>query len=88
VNEGLGVALIVGGAVVILAVAFLLRTRLPGRVVFALAAAAGVAIGAGALLVQSQVSPVEWAVTLAALALLGPAHVRIMFGPLGRRQPA
>jgi 4-hydroxybenzoate polyprenyltransferase len=86
VNETAGVALIVAGGVLALAVAFLLRRRLPGRAVFGLGAAASLAIGTGALLVQSHVSAVEWTVTLVAMSLLGPAHIRIVMGPFGRRR--
>jgi hypothetical protein len=83
VNHSVGIGLIVAGGLLALAVAFLLRTRLPGRAVFALGAAAGVAIGTGALLVQSHVSVAEWTLTLAAMFLLGPAHIRIVMGPFG-----
>jgi len=83
VSDGVGVGLIVAGGLLALAVAFLLRTRLPGRAVFALGAAAGVAIGTGALLVQSHVSVAEWTLTLAAMFLLGPGHIRIVMGPFG-----
>jgi hypothetical protein len=84
VNTTVGIALIVAGGMVVLAVAFVLRQRLPGRAVFGLAAAASLAIGTGALLVQSHVSAAEWTLTLGALFLLGPAHIRIVMGPFGR----
>lgn len=83
-NGGLGIALLVAGGLLALAVAFLLRRRLPGRAVFALAATASLALGTGALLVQRHVSAAEWTLTLAALSLLGPAHIRIVMGPFGR----
>jgi len=90
VNVALGIALLIGGSALVLAVAFLLRQRLPGRAVFALAAAAGLGLGAGALLVQDGVSPAEWTVTLVALFLLSPAHIRVVMGPFGppRTAPA
>ena len=83
-SAGLGVALIVAGSMLVLAVAFVLRVRLPGRAVFALAAAASLALGAGALVVQSHVSAAEWILTLVAMFLLGPAHIRVVMGPFGR----
>ncbi|MDP9340983.1 MAG: hypothetical protein M3Q23_02505 [Actinomycetota bacterium] len=89
-SDGTGVALIAAGGLLVLAVAFVLRRRLPGRAVFGLAAAASLAIGAGSLLVQSNVSAAEWALTLAAMFLLGPAHIRVVMGPFGppRHRPA
>ena len=83
-NEGLGTVLVVAGGLLALAVAFPLRRRLPGRAVFALAVTASLALGAGALLVQRHVSAAEWTLTLAAMFLLGPAHIRVVMGPFGR----
>jgi len=88
VSAGLGVALIVAGGLLVLAVAFVLRVRLRGRAVFALAAAASLAIAAGELVVQSHVSAAEWTLTLVAMFLLGPAHIRIVMGPFGRPRSA
>jgi hypothetical protein len=90
VNTGLGIALIVGAVIVLLAVGFVLRERLPRVVGIAIATAAGAGIGAGALLVQDQASAADWAVVVPVIAFLAPAHVRIVLGPFGRsgRLPA
>jgi hypothetical protein len=83
-NEwALGVALIVGAAALALSAAFFLRTRLPGAVVTGVLAAAGVGLGAGALLVQDDPSAVDWWATLMGLAVLVPFHARVVLGPLG-----
>jgi hypothetical protein len=82
-HDGVGIALIVGGAVVALATAFLLRTRAPGAVVAAVLAACGVALGVGASLVQDHVSTTNWVLTIALLAFLVPAHVRVVLGRFG-----
>ena len=85
-NEGTAVALIVVGGLGVLATAFVLRTRLPAVAVAVLLAASSVAVGAGALGVQEHAGTADWVVTLGSLAALGPAHVRIVFGPFGRRR--
>jgi hypothetical protein len=51
--------------------------------VFVLVGAFSVLVGAGALVVQEHVTTADWVVTLAALAVLGPAHVRFLLGPFG-----
>jgi hypothetical protein len=84
VNPAGGIALIVAGSLLALGVAFVLRRRLPGRAVFGVAAAASLAIATGALLLQAHVSAAEWTLTLVAMSLLGPAHIRIVMGPFGR----
>jgi hypothetical protein len=83
-ERAFGVALIAGASALALVVAFLLRTRLPGAVVTGVLAAAGVGLGAGALLVQDDPSPADWWATLIGLAVLVPFHARVMLGPLGR----
>jgi hypothetical protein len=87
VNTGLGIALIVGAVIVLLAVGFVLRGRLPRAVGIAIAAAAGAGIGAGALLVQDHASAADWAVVVPVIAFLAPAHVHIVLGPFGRSGP-
>ena len=83
-DSPLGVALIVIGALSALGVGFGLRRRLPAAVGFGLAALCCVAVGTGALLVQSGVSAAEWVIVLVATGVLGPAHLRIVLGPFGR----
>jgi hypothetical protein len=85
VNVGTGVALIAAGGVGVLVTAFVLRTLLPSVAVAVLLAACSVAVGAGALGVQEHAGTADWVVTLGSLAVLGPAHVRIVLGPFGRR---
>jgi hypothetical protein len=83
-SDGAGVALIVGGTAGVAVTGFLLRRRLPGAVVFVLVAACSVALTAGALIVQDHTTTTDWVVAVAAMALLGPAHVRFLLGPFGR----
>ena len=61
---------------VAVATAFLLRPRL----------AAGAGIGWGGMLVQADPSAGELVSAVAMLAVLVPAHVRIVLGPFGPRR--
>ncbi|MGZ4149506.1 MAG: hypothetical protein ACXVQJ_05665 [Actinomycetota bacterium] len=64
---------------------FELRPRLPVRVVTALLAIGGAGLGFGGLLFVRDVGIASWVVAPAALAVLVPAHVRVLFageGPL------
>jgi hypothetical protein len=88
VHTVLGVTLIVGASVALVAAAFVLHPRAPGAVTAGVAVVAGVALASGALLVQPRASSADWAVALGAMALLAPAHVRVVFGPFGRSGPA
>lgn len=77
-------ALIGSGAVVSIVCATLLHRRIPASLVYGLAAAGGVAVGSGALLVQSREPGAgDWVVTLATLGVLVPAHIRVVFGRAG-----
>jgi hypothetical protein len=78
-----GILLIVGGALGVLATAFLLRRLLPAPGVFLLVAAFSVTLTAGALVVQDHVTTADWVVALIAMGLLGPLHVRVLLGPFG-----
>lgn len=78
-----GVILIVAGALGVLVTAFLLRRRLPAPAVFVLAAVFSVTLTGGALVVQDRVTTADWVVALTAMAVLGPAHVRVLLGPFG-----
>jgi hypothetical protein len=80
-----GVGLMVGASAVGLAVALLLRARLPAWAVASMLSVCGGVVGAGALLVQEEAGAADWAVTVTSLCLLVPLHVRVMLGPLGRR---
>ena len=72
---GTGVALIVGRS---------LRTRVSRTLAVALLAASGIAVGAGALMVQAQASTAEWALTLVCLGVMVPFQARLIFGRLGK----
>ena len=80
--------LVIGGsAALALVTAFILRTRLPAAIVVVLLAAAGVGLAWGGMLLRDDPHPGEIAVAVVLLAVLAPAHVRIVLGPLGRRSP-
>jgi len=82
-SDAAGVALIVAGFAGVLVVGFALRRRLPAAAGFVLLAVFSVAAGAGALVVQDHVGVADWIVTLTAMALLGPVHMRFLAGPFG-----
>ncbi len=86
-GDGTGVLLIVAGAAVTVATGLWLRTAVPAAVVFVLVAAGSAAVGAGALVVQDRVLTADWIAVPAAMALLGPAHVRIVLGRFGPASP-
>ena len=84
-HAGVGIGLLVGGAVAALVTAFVLRARAPAPVVTTVLVGCGVALAAGALLVQRHVSRTNWILTVVLLAFLVPAHVRVVLGRFGRR---
>lgn len=84
-NVGCGVGLLLGGAAIGLTTALLLWKRLPAIVPVVMMAAAGLLIGAGALLVQRSVGAADWAVTLTLMGILSPLHCRVLFGRPGGR---
>lgn len=70
--------------------AFVLRTRLPAPASIALLGLAGAGIGWGGMLLRPDPSPGEVAAAILLLAVLVPAHVRIVlgrFGPARRDAP-
>ena len=81
VEKGLLIAAVVLGLVT----AFFLRSRQSPVLVTVLLGVAGAAVGWGGMLLQPDPSPAEIAVTIGALALLVPAHVRVVLGPFGPR---
>lgn len=84
-NVPLGIAAIVAGTAIALAIAFVAWHRVPAFVGYASTAIAGVLVGTGALLVQEEASRLEWGVALLVLAILTPMHARLLFGrPNGR----
>jgi hypothetical protein len=83
VNFGLGVGLIVAGGLLGLLIVFGAWRRLPRALAYGSLAGCGVLVGAGGLLVQEQVSGIEWAITLLVLGALTPVHARLVFGHPG-----
>jgi len=84
VHRTLGIALIVASTALLLALGFPLRRRVPVAVGMAGAALAGAGLAAGSLLVQPHASAADWLVAVPAMALLAPAHIRIVLGRFGR----
>ena len=83
-RTGWGVVLICLGTGVALTVGGLLRTRVSRTLAVALLAASGIAVGAGALMVQAQASAAEWVFTLVCLGVMVPFQARLVFGRLGK----
>jgi hypothetical protein len=79
----IGVGFVLLGAIVGVAVSFVLRTRAPAPAVAVLLVGAGASIGVGGMLLQPDPSAFESMFTVAALAVLVPFHVRVVFGPFG-----
>jgi len=72
-------------AAVWLLTGFILRTRVPAPLVVLLLAAAGVGLGWGGMQLRPDPATWEVALAIAALAILVPAHVRIVLGRFGPR---
>ena len=85
-----GVVLIALSGAFMLVTAFGLRTRAPALVGILLLALAGTGFGWGVMLLLPDPSAGEWVASVALLAVLTPAHVRIVlgrFGPSARGAP-
>ena len=82
-HPALGVAVILAGVALSLVVGLALRGRVAVSLAVALASTAGAGLAAGALLVQRHASPADWALALAAMAVLWPLHIRVVLGPYG-----
>lgn len=80
---GPGIGLIVAGSLLGSLVVFGAWRRLSPAIAMVVLAGSGALVGAGALLVQEEVSGVEWALTLLVLGLLTPIHARLVFGRPG-----
>jgi hypothetical protein len=80
-----GAWLVASFAAIALIAAFFLRTRVPSPVVTLALAASGAGLGWGAMLLQTEPSSAEFVAAVLILALLVPVHVRVVFGPFGRR---
>jgi len=72
-------------AAVALLVTFVLRTRLPAAVTIPLMVAASAALAWGGMLLHEGTSRFEVVLAVAAMAVMGPLHVRIVLGPYGPR---
>ena len=79
----MGAWIVAGSAVLALLTAFVLRTRLPTGLGVALLGVAGTGVGWGGMLLQTDPSTFEFVLTVAVLAVLFPAHVRIVLGRFG-----
>jgi hypothetical protein len=85
-----GVVLIILAGAVVLLTAFVLRTRTPAVVGISLLALAGAGFGWGVMMLRPDPSMGEWIAAAGLLAILTPAHVRIVlgrFGPAARGAP-
>lgn len=78
------VLLVLAAAAVAVVAAFALRARAPGWLVAAILAAAGAGLAWGGMLLRPRPSTGEVLLAVTLLAVLLPAHVRIVLGPLGR----
>jgi hypothetical protein len=83
VHTGAGAAAIAAGFGLGLVVLLVLWRRVPPVAAYGLAAALGMVLGAGALLVQEAPSAADWTATLALMAVLAPVHDRFLAGPPG-----
>jgi hypothetical protein len=79
----IGAWIVAVSAILAVLTAFALRTRLPAGLVVALLAVAGAGVGWGGMLLQPDPSAFEIVLAVAGLALLFPAHVRIVLGRFG-----
>jgi hypothetical protein len=70
-------------ATIALGTALLLRRRLSSTAVAVLLALTGAGIAWGGMLIQPDPSTGEFVAAVAILAVLLPAHVRIVLGPFG-----
>ena len=84
-SAALGVLSIVLGAALGLLVGVVGWPRLGAPAAFGLMVVVGLVIGAGALIVQDDVSSAEWIVGVLVLCALSPVHARFLFGRPGVR---
>lgn len=80
--------IVVAAAAVALLTAFPLRTRLPAPLVTVTLAVAGGALGWGGMLLRPDPSVGELVAAVVLLAVLVPAHARIVLGRFGPRAAA
>ena len=85
-----GLLLILLAVALMLLTAFVLRTRTPAALAISLLALAGAGFGWGVMMLLPDPSVGEWIAAVGLLAVLTPAHVRIVlgrFGPAARGAP-
>jgi hypothetical protein len=80
-----GAWLVAGSTGVALTTAMLLRTRAPAWLVVVLLGAAGAGMGWGGMLLRPDPSAGEVVAAAVGLAVLVPAHVRVVIGAFGPR---
>lgn len=81
-DTSVGIELLVAGTLVGLLTAFVARPRIGPRATFAVLAAAGACLGAGAIVVQARdVNAVNWAAAVLGGALILPLQAWAVFGP-------
>ena len=80
-HVGAGIALIVASSAIGALIVFGLWHRLSAGLALGSAAACGIGIATGGMLVQEDVGPASWVVALVALAVVTPLHIRLVFGP-------
>jgi hypothetical protein len=83
VDEVVGWAVIAASAALLLATAFVVRTRIATAAVDGLLAAAGAGLAVGGLLLVDHVETGSWIVAPISLAVLTVVHVRAMFAGSG-----
>jgi hypothetical protein len=83
VDDVVGWAVIAASAILLIATAFAVRTRIPAAAVDALLAAAGAGLAVGGLLTVDDVETGSWIVAPIALAALTVVHARAMFAGSG-----
>lgn len=86
--EGAGAAVLAVSWVVALTAAFILRPRVAPPITLVLLVLAGAGLGLGGMMLRLDPHPAERIVAIVLLAVLVPAHVRIVLGAYGRRRPA
>lgn len=80
-----GLSLVIAAAAAAVLTAFLLRPRAPAPLSIPLMTAASAALAYGGMLLREDPSTPEVVLAVLAMAVLGPAHVRIVLGPYGPR---
>lgn len=78
-----GVAVVLVAALVAAVTAFVLRPRLPAVLTVPLMTLSSATLAWGGMLLREDPAAAEVVLAVLAMAVLGPAHVRIVLGPYG-----